>query len=225
MTNKNIRIIDGIPLVAHSILQAKKSGLFEHIAVSSDSDEILTIASDWGADILVRRPLELATDSSAKIPAIRHCFLEAEKMSESTFETIVDLDATSPLRRTSDIKGAVQLLEEKNVSNVITGCLSKHSPYFNVVELDEKGGVKLAKRLENPVVRRQDAPQCFDMNASIYVWTRESLLRSETSVFFNDTLLFVMPQERSVDVDSPLDFKFVEFLMKENENICKNTDL
>ena len=183
MTNKNIRIIDGIPLVAHSILQAKKSGLFEHIAVSSDSDEILTIASDWGADILVRRPLELATDSSAKIPAIRHCFLEAEKMSESTFETIVDLDATSPLRRTSDIKGAVQLLEEKNVSNVITGCLSKHSPYFNVVELDEKGGVKLAKRLENPVVRRQDAPQCFDMNASIYVWTRESLLRSETSVF------------------------------------------
>jgi CMP-N-acetylneuraminic acid synthetase len=81
------------------------------------------------------------------------------------------------------------------------------------VELGENGAVKLSKLLDKPIVRRQDSPECFDMNASIYVWQHEALFKHQT-VFNTDTRLFVMPEERSVDIDNELDFEIVEFLMK-----------
>lgn len=211
--NKNIRELLGKPLIAYSIEQAKESGLFQAVAVSSDSSEILSIAGKCGADHLIKRPDELATDNAAKLPAIRHCVAEAERLCGITFETVVDLDATSPLRLADDITASVQLLEERNVSNVITGAPARRSPYFNLVELDENGVARLSKKLEVPIVRRQDAPKCFDMNASVYVWRRDVLFESST-VFNCDTLLYEMPEERSIDIDSELDFRFVEFIMR-----------
>ena len=89
---------------------------------------------------------------------------------------------------------------------------ARRSPYFNLVELDDKGFARLSKQLPSLVSRRQDAPACFDMNASIYVWWRDVLLRDTVSVFHEGTLLYVMPEERSIDIDSELDFAFVEFL-------------
>jgi len=210
---KNVRDLLGMPLIAHSIVQARKSGLFECVAVSSDSDEILKVAKQFGADVLVIRPDEMATDSAAKIPAIQHCVNEAEKRTGKRYETLVDLDATSPLRFPEDIVGAVRLLEERAVSNVITGAPARRSPYFNLVEVGANGVVTLSKPLETIVVRRQDAPKCYDMNASIYVWQHDSLF-VERAIFQPDTLLFIMPEERSIDIDSELDFKFVEFLMR-----------
>lgn len=211
--NKNIRELLGKPLIAYSLEQAKACGLFETIAVSSDSEEILEIAGKWGANHLIRRPDELATDQAAKLPAIRHCVQETERITGRTFTTLVDLDATSPLRLPEDIVGAVRLLEERGVSNVITGTNARRSPYFNLVEADADGYVRLAKKLAAPVVRRQDGPKCYDMNASVYVWRRDCLLSSD-SVFNDDTLLYEMPEQRSIDIDSELDFQFVEFLMK-----------
>lgn len=210
--NKNIRDLHGRPLIAYSILQARESGLFDCIAVSSDSEEILAVAKKCGVDYLVKRPDELATDQAAKLPAIRHCVSEVERIIGYGFDTIVDLDATSPLRISDDIIQCVQLLEDRMVSNVITGAPARRSPYFNLVEVGEEGVAKLSKRLEKPVVRRQDAPKCYDMNASIYVWSREALFDSP-SIFNADTLLYEMPEERSIDIDSELDFKFVEFIM------------
>ena len=210
---KNVREMLGKPLIAHSIEQARQSGLFEAIAVSSDSDAILDVAKKFGVAVAVRRPDEMASDTAPKLPAIRHCVETAERMLGRTFPVFVDLDATSPLRRSEDIIGAVRLLEEKRVSNVITGAPARRSPYFNMVERDANGGVHLAKKLNVPVVRRQDAPPCFDMNASIYVWRREAFFRNP-SVFYDDTLLFEMPEERSIDVDSELDWEFVSLLMK-----------
>ncbi|PKM82389.1 MAG: flagellar modification protein B [Firmicutes bacterium HGW-Firmicutes-14] len=214
--NKNIRDLMGKPLIAHSIIQAKSSDLFDLIAVSSDSDIILETAKRWGADCLIKRPVHLATDSAAKIPAIQHCVLEAERLYQKHFNTIVDLDATSPLRKASDIREAVKLLEERRVSNVITGMPARRSPYFNLVEIDGDGVVRLSKPLEKPVVRRQDSPKCYDMNASIYVWNRDALLSNDT-IFNEDTLLYLMPEERSIDIDSELDFTFVEFIMSREE--------
>lgn len=210
--NKNIRTLIGKPLIAHSILQAKASGLFDCIAVSSDSDEILAPAGKWGADCLIKRPGELATDQAAKLPVIRHCVTEAECISGQIFDVVVDLDATSPLRIPEDIVGSVRLLEERGVSNVITGAPARHSPYFNMVELDEKGVARLSKKLNTPVIRRQDGPICYDMNASVYVWRRDTLFSCPT-IFNSDTLLYDMPEERSIDIDSELDFRFVEFIM------------
>jgi CMP-N,N'-diacetyllegionaminic acid synthase len=209
--NKNIRNIMDKPLIAHTILQARKSGVVDKIAVSSDSDEILKIAKEFGADICIKRPDDLASDSAAKVPAIRHCAMEAEKQLHETFDIFVDLDCTSPLREPDDIKKSIQLLIDKKCSNVITGALAHRSPYFNLVEINPEGHAQLAKKLDKPIVRRQDAPRCFDMNASIYVWNRKTLLNSD-SIFQPDTHLYEMPPERSLDIDSELDFDIVNFI-------------
>jgi N-acylneuraminate cytidylyltransferase/CMP-N,N'-diacetyllegionaminic acid synthase len=197
----------------HSIEQASESGLFGHIAVSSDSPEILQLAKQAGASLLIDRPSDLANDSAPKVPTIRHCFQSSEILSHTTFDTIVDLDATSPLRISEDIRACVDLLEsDTSISNVITGTVARRSPYFNLVEEDQNKGVSLSKKLATPIVRRQDAPRCFDMNASIYVWRREALLTHD-SLFLNGTRLYVMPEERSIDIDSELDFQIVEMIM------------
>lgn len=207
--NKNIRPLLGQPLIAHSVRQARASGLFDAIAVSSDSEAILEAAGAAGAGYLIRRPDELATDAAAKLPVIRHAAVEAEKASGIEFSIFVDLDATSPLRTPDDIRAAVLMCEEEGATNVITGMPSRRSPYFNLVELQPDGRVALSKRLDKQVERRQDAPKTFDMNASIYVWRREALFGSD-SLFLDGTRLYVMPEERSIDVDSEIDFEIVE---------------
>ncbi|MBL7714988.1 MAG: acylneuraminate cytidylyltransferase family protein [Bdellovibrionales bacterium] len=213
---KNVRMLSGRPLLEISILQAKKSGLFEAVAVSSDSEEILGIAKNAGADLVIRRPAELATDTAGKIPAIRHAFLESEKILATHFDVLVDLDATSPLRMVSDIQGAVALLEKSGAGNVITGAVARRSPYFNLVEDRGDGTVGLAKVPAKPILRRQDAPKCFDMNASIYVWTRAGILQRDT-LFHSDTRIFEMPEDRSLDIDSELDFQVVEFIVSQRK--------
>lgn len=210
--NKNLRELCGKPLIAHSILQAQASMLFEAIAVSSDSSQILDIARKWGANYLVERPAELATDTAPKIPAIRHCIVEAERVAATKFDMFVDLDATSPLRIPEDIAGALALLDSARCGNVITGASARRSPYFNLVEVGEDNVARLCKTLAVPVMRRQDAPRCYDMNGSVYVWTREALFKMD-SVFGIDTRLFEMPVERSIDIDTELDFRIVEFVM------------
>ena len=212
--NKNTRLLAGKPLIAYTLEHAMEANLFDLIAVSSDSKEILEVAQRYGADLLVERPADLATDSAAKIPAIQHCVLAAENASKKVFDVLVDLDVTSPLRLSEDIRGAVDLLETEKVDNVITAAQARRSPYFNLVELDDNGVVRLSKPVQKPIVRRQDSPKCFDINASIYVWRRSVLFESST-LFNTNTRLFVMPEERSIDIDSELDFKIVEMLMKE----------
>ena len=215
--NKNIKILKGKPLISYSIEMAKRSELFEHIVVSTDSDEIAEVSIHYGAEVFFRRPVELASDSAAKIPVIRHALLESEKQYNQQFENLMDLDATSPLRIIEDILGAWKYFNDGSFDNVITATPSRKSPYFNMVELDENKRVLIAKKLEKPVVRRQDAPKCYDMNASIYLWKRSCLL-SEDRVIGKNTGLYVMPEERSIDIDSELDFKFVEFLFATEGN-------
>jgi len=209
---KNLREVAGKPLMAYTIEAARQSDMFEAIAVSSDSEEILALAHRLGADVLVRRPDELASDSAAKVPAIRHCFEAAERELNKQFPVFADLDVTSPLRLPQDIVGAVRLLEDRGVSSVITGAPARRSPYFNLVELDKNGVVHVAKQPPGEIVRRQDAPRTYDMNASIYVWKRDAFLRGP-DVFYGDTLLFEMPEERSIDIDSELDFEIVQMLL------------
>ena len=209
--NKNLRMIFDKPLIAHTINQAQKTKLFSHIAISSDSDEILNAAIKAGADFFIKRPDELATDTAAKVPVIRHCAQSSAKQANTKFDIVVDLDCTSPLRLPDDIIGAVELLKKTKCQNVITGAPARRSPYFNLVELNEAGRVGVSKIKSPPIVRRQDAPKCFDMNASIYVWQWDALMNCN-SVFLEDTRLFEMPEERSLDVDSELYFELVKFM-------------
>jgi CMP-N,N'-diacetyllegionaminic acid synthase len=215
--NKNIRFINGIPLIRYTILQAQKTELFDVIAVSSDDKDILDVARDSGIKYLVKRPDSLAKDASAKVPAIRHCVETVEKESGISFDTFVDLDATSPLRIEQDILDSVAILEKENRSNLITAAPARRSPYFNLIEVGENGVVEVSKALDRAIVRRQDAPKSYDMNASIYIWQRRALFEGP-SIFREDTALYVMPEERSIDIDSELDFKIVEMLLKERVN-------
>jgi CMP-N,N'-diacetyllegionaminic acid synthase len=204
--------IAGKPLSAHSLLQARASGLFTAIGVSSDDPHLLADGPEWGADEIVARPPEMATDTAAKVPAIRHALLEIEQRRQTCFDIVVDLDITSPLRLPADIIGAVALLESTGVGNVITGCRARHSPYFNLVERSENGTVHLSKPPSRPILRRQDAPEAFDLNASVYVWRRDVLVDTP-GILLADTLLYEMPPERSLDIDSPLDLELVTHLL------------
>ncbi len=209
---KNLRLLQGKPLLVWTLEQARDAGLFDFLAVSSDSEAILDAARSFGVDLALRRPDALSSDQAAKVPAIVHAVRTAEAAAGETFDVTVDLDATAPLRLPADIRGAVELLEARGVSSVITGSPARRSPYFNLVERQADGSVVRSKPLPQAIVRRQDAPVCFDMNASIYVWRRDALL-DDPRVLYPDTLLYEMPEERSHDIDTPLDFEIVEFLM------------
>ena len=343
LSNKNLKELHGKPLMAYTIEQALQSNLFEHVVVSTDSSRIAETAKLYGAETWFSRPSELATDEAPKLPAIRHAFLESEKYYGHQFDILVDLDVTSPLRKVEDITGAYQYFKEKNADILITACLARKNPYFNMVELTDGNvdlvkhgnlremtidpdlsirdalvtlsksgekcllvigkenvllgtlsdgdirkaivnGIELDKSIDEifnrkptallkdnfkfnevkkvfldhkydiiPIVdkmnrlidfiaweelfsgkmskvkqkinisgkypaRRQDAPKVYDMNASIYVWKRKALLENDT-LFTDKTSLYVMPEERSVDIDTELDWNFVEFLMGKETNI------
>jgi len=222
VVGKNARELLGKPLLAWSIEQAKQTGLFAAIAFSSDSDFLLETALEAGADIAVKRPDEMATDTAPKIPAIRHCLEQAIARTGIAPEVFVDLDITSPLRLPSDIAGAIELLNSSGARSVITGAPARRSPYFNLVEERTDGSVGLSKFADPPIVRRQDAPRCFDMNASIYAWRVVPFLENP-AVFYPDTRLFEMPEERSVDIDSDLDFTLVELLLRKRLAFTETT--
>ena len=118
------------------------------------------------------------------------------------------------MRKVSDIKNAYKLFLSENYKILISGCLAKKSPYFNQVEINKKN-VRLVKNIKKNIVRRQDSPKVYDMNASIYIWRRDSLLNSDT-LFTNDTGLYIMPENRSTDIDNEIDLKIVEHLLNKN---------
>jgi CMP-N,N'-diacetyllegionaminic acid synthase len=217
--NKNILKLCGKPLIAHSILQAKASGLFDAIAVCSDSKKIRHIAKNWGADYVFDRPAHLATSTAAKLPAIQYAVLEVERLLGQTVDFVVDLDATAPLRAIEDIIEAFEMFKKhESADNLITACLSRKSPYFNMVEVNEQGFTSLVKMPIGSLVRRQDCPPCYDMNASIYIWRREALFFLE-KVIDDKTMLYVMPEERSIDIDTQIDLQLVRLLAKKRPDL------
>jgi CMP-N,N'-diacetyllegionaminic acid synthase len=213
--NKNIKELNGKPLIAYTIEQAKASQLFEHIVVSTDSDDIADIAKQFGAEVFFKRSKQLASDTAGKLDVIRDAFVRSENYYNKKFDYLIDLDATAPLRSVDDIINAFNQFKANGNDNLITAMPSRRSPYFNLVEQDKNGKVYLSKILDSTIVRRQDAPKSYDMNASIYIWKRDIIL-NEKNLFLENTGLYVMPEERSIDIDTPLDYKFVEFIMKEN---------
>ena len=211
--NKNLALIAGMPLIGYSIDQARKSNQFEDITVSSDSDEILDVARKFGVSLALKRPAEMALDNSPKLPSIVHAAKSSEELLLKHYDLFCDLDATSPLREVEDIIESIRTLEAQGYGNLITASKSRRSPYFNLIEKEASGKINVSKPLNSGFARRQDVPTTYDMNASIYLWTRESLFNNQ-SLFNSDTLLYEMPEERSLDIDSQFDFKIVKFLIE-----------
>ena len=119
LKNKNIKIINGLPLISHTINHAKKSKIFDEIIVSSDSKKILSIAKSFGVKHL-KRPVSLSSDYAGKLDVIKHALKSIEKINCNKYDIIIDLDVTSPLRKISDIKNALSLFRERKASVVMS---------------------------------------------------------------------------------------------------------
>tara|TARA_B100001250_G_C19726456_1_gene756310 strand:+ start:556 stop:1245 length:690 start_codon:yes stop_codon:yes gene_type:complete len=210
--NKNLIKINRKHLMYFTISQAKKSKLFDNIVVSTDSNKISNIAKKYGASSWYKRPKNLSTSYAPKIPVIRHTLKESENYFKKKYDFIFDLDVTSPLRTISDIKNAFKFFLKKKADILITGSKSQKNPYFNIVKF-KKGIIKKVMGVEAGIKRRQDAPTTYDMNASIYIWKRDVLLKSKT-LFRKKTVFYEMPRERSVDIDSKFDLMIVKHLLK-----------
>lgn len=205
---KNVRDLHGKPLIGWTIEKALASPTIDAVYVSTDDDEIAKVAEAFGAVVPYRRPAELATSTAAKVPVIQHLVEKVESLGVDVHR-VVDLDPTSPLRSAEDIEAAIALLDD-DTDVVITAYPSDKNPYFNMVEDKADGTVGLV--VPSGAVSRQGAPKVYAMNASIYVWHRATLTKG---LWGGRTRLYEMPRERSVDIDSELDFKLVELLMAE----------
>ena len=212
--NKNLKKINGHPLIYYTIDQAKRSNIFDKIVVSTDSKKISDISQKLGVHSWFLRPKKLSNDKSPKVLAIKHAFKEAEKYFNKKFNILVDLDATSPLRKVTDIIRAVNKFKYSSANNLVTVCTSKKNPYFNMYEYKNKR-LNMVKTLKKNIIRRQDAPIIYENNASIYIWSRKAILKNN-KILNKNTIFYEMPHERSIDIDSELDFKLVEFLLKKN---------
>ncbi len=212
--NKNIRHLCGLPLIAHTIIQAKKWAKAKKIICSTDSEDIARIARDYGIEVPFMRPAELAQDTTSKIDVLKHALKNMEAQDNCKYEIIVDLDVTSPIRKISDIDSALSLFLKKDLKSIFSVTSARRNPYFNIVEINKKGYASLVKSLSNKVSRRQDAPTVYDMNASIYIYDRDYILDEKTvSPISDKSLIWVMDEFSAFDIDSESDFKFIEFLV------------
>lgn len=215
LPGKNIRELRGKPLIVHTIEQAQACSLISEVYVSTDDEGIAAVAKNAGAVVPFTRPPELATKLAPKIPVIQHLVnWVVEQGSYDESDLVVDLDPTSPLREVGDIEQCIDLMDE-HTDVVITGYEADKSPYFNMVEKKEDGNMGLVKPPSGVVVARQQSPAVYAMNASIYVWKLSTLAKG---LWDGKVKLYEMPRERSIDIDSSLDFKIVELLMKEAGN-------
>jgi CMP-N,N'-diacetyllegionaminic acid synthase len=213
LPGKNIKLLNGIPLIAYTIKSALQSKLIDRLIVSTDSQIIADIAKDYGAEVLFMRPTELATDTSSKWPVFIHAVESFERLTSLNVDLLVDLDVTVPLKTSDDIDNAIKLsLDNAEVEVVITGYEPERNPYFNMMEIMPNGYAEIVKRSALSIVRRQDAPQVFSLTPAAYVIKKHCLYYHD---HWSKALckISVMPRSRAIDIDTEFDFKLVELII------------
>lgn len=216
LPNKNIRPLLGKPLLAWSIEQAKETPEISRVIVSTDSEEIAEVARNFGAETPFKRPLELASNEAGKWNVFQHALTKCEEIYRESYEAFVDLDCTNPLRDIADISNAIKQFRARRpggVDGVFTVCEARKNPYFNMLEIDAFGALKISKEAGTPIVRRQNAPPVYDHVASIYVLD-PSYVRSASGLLDGHTEGYNIGYEKSIDIDSLVDFTLVEALLK-----------
>ncbi len=214
LKDKNIRPLCGKPLMAYSIEAARESGLFDVIYVSTDSEEYAKIAKEYGAEVPFLRPASLATDSASSWNAVKQA-LHAFEEKGLVFDEIALLQPTSPLRTAEDIQNAHRLFCEKEALAVIGVCPMEHSPLWSNT-LPEDGSMKSfisTDLLQRP---RQEMPVYYRINGAMY-YIKKECLEHIGELYENKCFAYVMPGERSVDIDSALDFYLAEALLRKQE--------
>ena len=217
---KNIKIINGIPLIAYTIKLAKEIQKKYNavITLSTDDVEIKKTAESFGVSTSYERPTFLATDTAGKIDTINDVLLYEEKLANIKFDYVLDMDVTSPLRTFEDLVNALNLLINKpDAKNLFSVNPAARNPYFNMVEQNTNGFYSLIKtNPDGSVMTRQTAPKVYDLNASFY-WYRRSFFESgEKSAITDKSIIFKM-KHICFDLDHPVDFLFMEYLLQNDK--------
>ena len=213
---KNIKNLNNKPLLhftmEHAIAFAKQHSA--DIQLSTDSAEILDCAADLGYTTNYKRPDALGTDSVGKIEVIRHAWLWKEEQTGKSYDYVLDMDVTSPLRTMTDLTSALKKLKSTpEALNIFSVNPAARNPYFNMVELSEDGYARVSKT-SSIIKSRQSAPPVYDMNASFYFFSREFMEEGYQRSTTNRSLVFVM-DHICFDLDEPVDFTVLEIMLRE----------
>jgi CMP-N-acetylneuraminic acid synthetase len=211
--NKNIRDLNGKPLIWYSLNLLENNPSITDYVVSTDSEDIIDVVKKLGFEIRFKRPAELAGDAIPRVQAIRHATEWMENSKGTKYDIIVDLGVATPLKSKVDMQKMIEILNDRNASNVLSVTPSDRNPYFNMVEISNNR-VQKVKILDTSPKVRQMAPEVYSMNDAFNVWWRETLF-SEQPQFNEKTALYVMPRERSIDIDEEIDFRIAELFIKE----------
>lgn len=210
--NKNIKLLAGKPLIAYTIENAKKSCYIDRIIVSTDSPEIKHVCLHYGAEVPFIRPSELANDDTPGIAPVLHALHLLEEEEDNSYDYVMQLQPTSPLRSEEDIDGAIQALDDSDSMSLISVTEVSQHPFW-MQKID--GGL-----LKNYIAydkekyyRRQDFPELYILNGAIYL-SKTKHLKENKTFYSKNTLPYIMPKTRSVDIDNIMDFKIAELIIK-----------
>jgi N-acylneuraminate cytidylyltransferase/CMP-N,N'-diacetyllegionaminic acid synthase len=204
---KNVKLIAGKPLIVWTIEAALRSSMLDAVVVSTDDAEIAEVARRAGAQVPFMRPAELAQDQTPGLDPVLHALDQLPQ-----YDSVLLLQPTSPLRTTEDIDACLQLAIERQAPSVVSVTEAETHPYWTY-RVNE--GRALERMIDAaPVARRQDLPEVVAINGALY-FADASWLRRSHSLVSAETLAYVMTRERSVDLDTPLDWKLAELLLKE----------
>jgi N-acylneuraminate cytidylyltransferase len=212
LPGKNIKPLGGIPLIGHSINTALQVQAVDRVFVSTDSDEIASIASSFSVEV-IKRPAELASDTASEWLAWRHAIEHVQ--AQHPFDVFLSLPATSPLRSIGDVEQCLDALDE-HTDVVVTVTPAARSPYFNMVTRSEEGLTAVVLS-SSDIIRRQDAPVVFDMTTVAYV-ARPNFILKNSGIFTGRVRSVVIPKERAVDIDDEFDFLIAEVFYKNDHD-------
>ena len=226
---KNIKHLNGRPLIHYTIDVALKCPSVNRVIVSTDSEEIAGISEECGAKVPFRRPAELAQDDSPSIDAIRHGLDSMEKRGER-YSCVVILEPTSPLRAVSDVESAIRLIRQPDVDTVV-GVVDLDLDLTDVMLPVAGQFIQPFLTFEQPILRRQDGERLVKLNGCVYVVRRDVLVDPRTKAFNPDgqnnhlrTKYVLMPLDRSIEIDNMVQFRLAELFMKERDSGCERTD-
>ena len=212
LKNKNIKEFLGKPLLAYSIEVALNSQMFDIVFVSTDSAEYASIAKSYGADVSFLRNTETSSDMASSWDVV-HEVIEKFEDKGKYFEKIMLLQPTSPLRNVEDIKRSFYLMDEKQANAIISVVEMEHSPLWSNI-LPEDGCMDNFIRKEFIGIPRQLLPKYYRINGAIYLLNREELNKQDKDMFKEKCYSYIMPQDRSIDIDTEIDFKLAEIIME-----------
>lgn len=208
---KNIKDFAGRPLIAYTIDVAKEIADDRHIILSTDSEEIASVAEKLGLPVDYRRPAEFATDKSGSREVILDAMRHADE-NGITYDCVVLLQPTSPFRETSDVVNAMKLYNADTTDMVVSVTEARSNPYYNCFEQDSDGYLHISKG-DGLLSRRQDAPEAWEYNGAVYVINPESIRKMPLGAFPR-RIPSPMAQEKSIDLDTPTDWIIAETILK-----------